>query len=74
MRCKNLLIELIDLTVLLLELLVKEYELGNIDLDDFQSHTSRKVQFLREHLVHFQQSNRGTSIENVIKLCSEITG
>lgn len=73
-RCKRLLNKLVSITIIIIRLLINEWESGRMNLSDFSTHIHFKLKFLKEHENEICQSNLRFLIPNTIKLCDEILG
>jgi len=64
--------KLFDCSLLVVSLLLKQYKANAIDITDFRSHTSVKINYIRTNLDTIKDSMKKRTIERLINECIRI--
>jgi hypothetical protein len=67
-----MLANLVILTIIIVQALIREYNSGNIDLNEFKAESQFKVQFLEKNKQDLNQLELKLEAESTIEMCKEI--
>jgi len=65
--------QLIECSILLVSLLLKQYKSKAIDITDFRDHTTNKISYILNNFDTIKDNMKKKSIEDLINECNEIT-
>lgn len=64
--------QLLECSVLIISILVKQYKAKKIDTTDFNKHASNKISYIISNLEYIEDPSEKSKIESLLDECNEI--